>query len=339
MIDTAVDSELFSLPLKYGGLGVLSHTERAPLAWAAAMEAAYQTLLIRADPATQRQPVQRQHDRHVVLLSQRYDALWAALDAERRVALLENASYLGRRWLSAFPVDKYTSLADVEVSTALLARSLAGPAGRTAVCLRCSATPSATKAAVRLGHLDTCATLQGSRTAAHEHIKYAVCNALNSLPGSIATPEPFIRGSTRRNDARLSATSDSPLESAEYDVSLVALSAHYNRSIPAVQGANRSDRPPTVLAAIQTALMLRARAKRAKQPLDGAEPFVPVVLSAGGVCLAETMTSAFGKWRRHLPPSRYLYLMNRISCALLTRRVRRSALQRHRRTGIEEDEQ
>jgi len=49
---------------------------------------------------------------------------------------------------------------------------------------------------------------------------------------------------------------------------------------------------------------------------------LPFVISAGGVMLDEAEKS-LAEWRKYLPPSEMGYMLNRVSCALLNRRLAR----------------
>jgi len=79
--------------------------------------------------------------------------------------------------------------------------------------------------------------------------------------------------------------------------------------------------PSTTAATIQATLNVPENRKRAKQTDPTA--FLPYIISAGGVPLADT-EKAVAEWRKYVPPSAMGYMFNRIACALLNRRLARN---------------
>jgi len=75
-----------------------------------------------------------------------------------------------------------------------------------------------------------------------------------------------------------------------------------------------------VASSIQLTLNHRANTKRGRQPDPTA--FLPFVLSAGGVLLDDT-DKALAEWRRYICPSEMGFMLDRIACALLNRRLAR----------------
>jgi len=59
----------------------------------------------------------------------------------------------------------------------------------------------------------------------HEQVKYALAHALRSVDGSLATVEPHIQGTMRRNDIRFVPPPDVPLPRFDVDIKVVSLSA------------------------------------------------------------------------------------------------------------------
>jgi len=87
------------------------------------------------------------------------------------------------------------------------------------------------------------------------------------------------------------------------------------------RGASQPDSPEAVAAAIQKALNVRSRKKiRAQHAQADPAGFLPFILCAGGVLLAET-EKAVAEWRRYIPPSEIGFFFNKMAWALLNRRV------------------
>jgi hypothetical protein len=125
-----------------------------------------------------------------------------------------------------------------------------------------------------------------------------------------------------RNDVGLAASAGCKMQTTEYDVCLVAMSALYNsHSCKAYIGAKATDDVDTVAGRINDALEYRAAVKRGKQAADADAVFVPVIFSAGGVSLDDTAAQAIQVWRTVLSPFHFQLLLSRISIALCARRV------------------
>ena len=96
---------LISLPVRMGGLGILSYKTVAPQAYAAASEAADSTLAPILTPESFRDSTQpiTQHQRCQEIFVGNREALLGSLTPERAKTVVEASSKLGRVWLTTIP--------------------------------------------------------------------------------------------------------------------------------------------------------------------------------------------------------------------------------------------
>ena len=100
------DNEVISLPARLGGMGILSHRECAPHAYAAASESADAVLAplfgdVRTDD--EEDIIKAQGERCLEAFVKRREQLLARVGDKERKTLVESGSVLGRKWLSAIP--------------------------------------------------------------------------------------------------------------------------------------------------------------------------------------------------------------------------------------------
>jgi hypothetical protein len=134
-----VDNALIGLPIKLGGLGILSFKTCAPLEFAAASEASDSLLapLLDQDIDAANQAVLSQRERCQAAFLATRDSLLESLDPQSAKSVIEASSLLGRKWLSVIPFSPALRLSDFEVSAALHARTLLP--GAATHCRHCGA--------------------------------------------------------------------------------------------------------------------------------------------------------------------------------------------------------
>ena len=100
-----------------GGLGLLSHEECAPQAYAAANALAGNLLAPLVPSLVIDEPGDRpsQRERCGQILATVRDGLVDSLQEHERAALVENASPLGRRWLSIIPYSAHLRVTNIEL--------------------------------------------------------------------------------------------------------------------------------------------------------------------------------------------------------------------------------
>jgi hypothetical protein len=172
-----LDAAVISLPIKMGGIGILSYKTVAPQAYAAASEAADTTLAPILNPGTLPASTQliTQHQRCQEIFTGNKEALLGSLTPEQAKAVVEASSKLGRVWLTTIPFQPSLRLTDFEVAAALQLRTLAGE--REAHCNNCGETNF-------FGHPEVCLQRKFRRVARHEGAKHIMGQALASTPGT-----------------------------------------------------------------------------------------------------------------------------------------------------------
>jgi hypothetical protein len=138
--DGKYDSELITLPVKMGGMGILSHRECSTHARAASIISSDKALLrviykddeyIEEDEETD---IRSQGERCREAQEERKENLMKGMTDFERKAMVENGLSLGRCWLTALPVSPVLQLTNYQISVALHYRLLTAPPGRCSWC-------------------------------------------------------------------------------------------------------------------------------------------------------------------------------------------------------------
>lgn len=304
------DADLVTLPTRMGGLGLLSHSECAPHAYAAAADAADQTLgpALGLDVDDDLQVVP-QRERCQKAFVARHGQLLSRLSGLARDVVTESASVIGRRWLAVIPFRPSLVLSDTEIATGLHGRTLCP--GRLDFCSDCGETAP-------IGHDDLCTGRPRYQLGRHEQVKRLVINTLSSCSSYRVDVEPLVPGTQLRTDLRVS----SPDRVVEIDITVVSLASQDARFI-----SNRShidaSRPVVDRAksAVENALSATARLKHLKYAHRVSAPFRAFVLSSGGAADSGTL-KLLDSWREHLGPSSYSHFIRCLSLSLVRSRAR-----------------
>ena len=127
----------------------------------------------------------------------------------------------------------------------------------------------------------------------------------------MVTVEPYIRGTTRRNDIAVAYNGDGerPLACEEYDLAVCALTAPAHIGQYAIRHRPGNDRPiSTVLGVAERMLAAKGRRKERNLPEDpdgdmgdedgsaGALPFLPLIVSTGGL-MSSGMREKLKEWK------------------------------------------
>lgn len=230
----AIDDTLIALPIKLGGLGILSFKTCAPLAFAAASEASDTLLapLLDQDTDTTNQTVLSQRERCQEAFLAARDSLLESLDPRSAKSLIEASSLLGRKWLSVIPFSAALRLSDFDVSAALHARTLLP--GAATHCRHCGA-PN------QLGHDEICLRRAPWTMARHEQAKRTIGMALATVEGVQVHLEPMITGTQRRNDIRITGSASSGLSSEDIDITIVSLASQESQTATLPPAATEDD--------------------------------------------------------------------------------------------------
>src|SRR5689334_6856502 len=264
-----LDAAVISLPIKMGGIGILSYKTVAPHAYAAASEAADTTLAPILTPGTLPASTQliTQHQRCQEIFAGNREALLGSLTPEQAKAVVEASSKLGRVWLTTIPFQPSLRLTDFEVAATLQLRTLTGE--REAHCTRCGK-------ANFFGHPEVCLQRKFRRVARHEGAKRIIGQALASTPGTRVRLEPLGHQTSRRNDIQvfsLLGSQATGLASAEDDLTVVSLA---NKDARATKLPNLDTDPSWLVNKYLDSVADHKVRHRPGSDL----PFHPIVLSA-----------------------------------------------------------
>jgi len=301
-----LDDAILSLPLRLGGLGVLSHLSVAPHALAASNEAADRHIdaFMNIQFSQQDIPpaaVKSEHERCQAMWERTQTSLIGTLDDTERKLLTEAASPLGWKWLNTIPFYQPLYLTDFEVSTALNYRTLA--CSPLTTCSWCSRPNS-------LGHDELCMTRPRQTVARHESLARIIHSTLKTIDPT-AEHEPHSFEGRRRNDIRLRGPFRGTID---YDIKVYTLLA--------ANATNTTTRAPenVSLPAHITQQSLKyldgvGRHATHVRPLTNGR-FIPLVFSAGGL-MAKDTASELEIWRKEMGATKFTRMITLLSMALL----------------------
>jgi hypothetical protein len=309
----AVDNALITLPVKLGGLGILSLQTCAPRAFAAASEASDTLLapLLGHDTDTANQTILSQRERCQEAFLASRDSLFEFLDPRSAKSVIEAASLFGRKALSVIPFSPALRLSDFEVSAALHSRTLLP--GAATHCRHCGAVN-------RHGHDEICLRRAPWSVARHEQAKRTIGTALATLEGVQVHLEPLITGTQRRNDIRITGSASSGLSSEDIDITIVSLASQDSQTATLPLATTEDDSAAErTTKLVQKHLNAVAREKRRRHPPSD-RPFRPFVLSLGGTMETDAR-DALKLWKSIMTGGVYSLLVRRLSLGLLRARA------------------
>jgi len=258
-LQPSTDAAIISLPAKMGGLGLLSHQEVAPHAYAAQQESS-NILLSRIFhphlPAPPLNGCQSQGSRCHAIFVERHSTLLSNLSESGARALVDNASVVGRRWLTTIPFSSTLSLTDTEVSSALHNLTLCPSSSLldTALTPSFTSSPPFSSSSTHpthhcnhcglvnlFGHDDVCSGRANIRLARHELIKKLMAKTLAAVPDTTVLLEPKVPGSSERTDFRVSGPAAIGSATSEFDLAVVTIHSQFaaeHAAIPTTGPAN-----------------------------------------------------------------------------------------------------
>jgi hypothetical protein len=311
---TPRDETILSLPVKLGGLGLLSYKTCAPLAYAAASETSDRLLESLLGPApaapTLTDPedpdsIAPQRVRCGKAFEAQQESLLQSLDNQQVKTILESASGLGRKWLSVIPYYEGLRLSDFEISAALHHRTLKPGSP---VCSLCGVVNTT-------GHAEVCKKGTAWFVARHEQVKYAIKRTLETIEGVRVAVEPYIANTNRRNDLLVTGSEASGMANQEYDITVVSLATQDSVETfipPHIQPIKPAEKGH---AYIRKFLATKAADKRKKLP-NGNVPFTPLVFTVGGMMDDDT-AKCLKTWQNLVTPSAFSTLCQQLSLILL----------------------
>jgi hypothetical protein len=318
------DSALLSLPVKMGGMGVLSHRECSAHARAASDESSdgmLAVLLGEGREDGQSDEVKGQGERCKEAFLARRDELMEELEDKERKAMAENGSVLGRKWLTAVPYNSTGQLSNFEISCALHYRTLIPPPFP---CRHCAA-PAA------LGHEELCRgpTRAQFTIVRHNGIVRAIADALRTVGDTRVEVEPVTVdfGSHRRNDLRVWGSVRLGNATSEHDVKVYSiLGDKVHKSTGTVRSgltdAPAEDATPWDKTLVQLQRYLNSvHRETVRNVAGGMGQFSPLVFSAGGLVEKET-GKRMAEWQAKVSEVAWEWMLRRMSLGLVRARAR-----------------
>ena len=236
--------------------------------------------------------------------------------------LCENATVLGRKWLSAFPSTPLLTLSDHAIASNLMVRTLS-QSEEVPTCALCARNNE-------LGHSDVC--LDAFRNVRrHDGIWDAIVDCLRNVEGLDVEKEPTIPlheqihnvgdQAPRRNDIRIKSLATRGFAAAEFNIKVGGL-----RAVSFCNWAGGGPRTADMMADVQVRLSKGFAAWQQKKINEfdlspqSTINFHPLIFSAGGL-MEEGTASTLQAWKAHLAPGAYSFMMSRISVGLAVNRA------------------
>ncbi len=322
-----LDQAIVQQPVRFGGLGFLSHRDVAPHARAAMIEtsdfaiAQFQSALLDDHDDPPVPTFQSQRQRCLPMLMEKQAQLTRQLNPVQLAFFIDNQSFLASQWLSAIPYNLFHRLSGKEINVGLSYRTLIP--GHLPVCLYCDA-PN------ELGHDETGGRRVNMFTVRHESLKNTLAHHLRTIAGTEVITERFIdlrrQQEGAEHDLRTDLTISGPASfqhaSTDYDLTLLTAGGRNYTRLPASRPAANSDsRQASATLAINQLLDARVALKNRKYAGRTGKPFYPIVLTSGGTLSTQTK-DIFDFWRSILPGSTYRSMSINISIGLLRSRAR-----------------
>lgn len=317
------DQELISLPVKMGGMGILSHRECSGHARAAAEESADEMVKVILDEGLDdevREEVRGQGERCKEMLELRRDVLMGKLEDKERKAMVENGQKLGRKWLTSIPYNKSGELDDFELSANLHYRTLTPPH---LPCRHCGSE-------IKFGHDELCRgeTRPQFTIIRHNAIVNAWADALRSIGVAVQVEPPTTdHGSRRRNDLLVWGSRQHGMATTEYDVKVYSiLGDKVHKSTGVVRGglteAPSADAGPWEKTLGQCLRYLTGVSRETKARVAGGQGhFEPLVFSSGGFIEPGTQ-KVLEAWRAAVGDVVWERTLSRVSLGLARARAR-----------------
>ncbi|UOH84398.1 hypothetical protein LQV05_001198 [Cryptococcus neoformans] len=293
--EEALGRSLTKLPARLGGLAEASDTLLDNLGLLSSPE----------EPPT---PVP-QRIRCAELWESQQEAILHNLGDTERKRLTENASRLGRSWLSVIPYLQPLRLSNVEIASGLHDRTLVGSS--IPVCRFCGSDSP-------LGHDELCRARNPWTQRRHNAINRVIFQHLKQIQGATVEIEPHMLSGQRRNDLRVRGSG--ALAFADYDLKVYSLGDRDARStvVPCTPNSKLAefclDRCVNWLDKVGQVV-----AKNAPKVTGGV--FKPIILSTGGL-VSKSTADEWKDWREAMPAGAFERMEKRIGVELVKARAR-----------------
>ncbi|UOH81167.1 hypothetical protein LQV05_003833 [Cryptococcus neoformans] len=312
--EDTLGKQLSHLPARFGGLGLLSFTDVAPLAYkAAAAQADKHLANIFALDLPDKAPTPSQRELCSSMWEHQQTTILEGLNDPGRKRLVENASRIGKRWLNVVPHFQPLRLSNQEVATGLHDRTLVGSS--LAICSFCGSDSP-------LGHDELCRSRNSWAQRRHDSINRIIHRGLQSIEGAVVSIEPRTLEGQRRNDLRVRGRCG--LHATDYDLKVYCLNDRDARSTTSAKPAASSLTNHILNRCLSWLDKVSENATR-KAPATHSGLFKAVVLSTGGLVSRET-ADEMRRWRKEMGPMAFEGMMKKISLELVRARARTFAI-------------
>ncbi|UOH85594.1 hypothetical protein LQV05_002423 [Cryptococcus neoformans] len=302
--EDTLGKQLSHLPARFGGLGLLSFTDVAPLAYkAAAAQADKHLANIFALDLPDKAPTPSQRELCSSMWEHQQTTILEGLNDPGRKRLVENASRIGKRWLNVVPHFQPLRLSNQEVATGLHDRTLVGSS--LAICSFCGSDSP-------LGHDELCRSRNSWAQRRHDSINRIIHRGLQSVEGAVVSIEPRTLEGQRRNDLRVRGRCG--LHATDYDLKVYCLNDRDARSTTSAKSAASSLTNHVLNRCLSWLDKVSENATR-KAPATHSGLFKAVVLSTGGLVSRET-ADEMRRWRKEMGPMAFEGMMKKISLEL-----------------------
>ncbi|UOH79812.1 hypothetical protein LQV05_000823, partial [Cryptococcus neoformans] len=302
--EDTLGKQLSHLPARFGGLGLLSFTDVAPLAYkAAAAQADKHLANIFALDLPDKAPTPSQRELCSSMWEHQQTTILEGLNDPGRKRLVENASRIGKRWLNVVPHFQPLRLSNQEVATGLHDRTLVGSS--LAICSFCGSDSP-------LGHDELCRSRNSWAQRRHDSINRIIHRGLQSVEGAVVSIEPRTLEGQRRNDLRVRGRCG--LHATDYDLKVYCLNDRDARSTTSAKPAASSLTNHVLNRCLSWLDKVSENATR-KAPATHSGLFKAVVLSTGGLVSRET-ADEMRRWRKEMGPMAFEGMMKKISLEL-----------------------
>lgn len=279
------DKRIFSLPIRFGGLGILSHQELNTIAYGAYSDSSdYFLNLLNDNENRTTLTIESQRSRSNKLFSEQYENLISSLSEEDQVAFVDSNNPILSSMLRMLPTAPQHRLTDDNVACILMIRTLAAP--QTGLCSQCGEHYGT-------DHDMGCSKIKHKRAERHEDIKEIIYNHLKQV-GMRVSKEPIIQtpNAELRADLRISgpAAPDGPHTLVDLSIGY-SNASHKTMAWKRIQRKEPENMSAFISRRIQAALQVPFNEKMLKYEKLSKEPFLPITMSASG-----TLHAKFGTW-------------------------------------------
>jgi hypothetical protein len=306
----AWDRTLIHLPVRNGGLGIISHLDTAHALEASIENAKKQLFSFYPTIWKEDDEITSQKFRMIAFYADKTVEFNASLTPAARLQWQDQHAPLAAQWLHAIPTSSFTTLSSREIAVGLHYRTLT--IGHNTICRYCM-DPNV------LGHDELCQQRDKLITKRHEYVKNLLADTLETVKDTTVRVEPRVYGTEGRRgrtDIHITGPASFAQWESHYDVTLVALHAKSCQQAGKVRVQDIVD-PLTTVEAINKMLDARAKEKCDKYAPMVRSAFHPIVLSLGGGTLSSSTQQLFNFWRETLGSSKYAYMMRGLGISLL----------------------